>query len=208
MSSSLQQKPRSVLVRWAVPALVASLVLLCSPLGLAVATAGEEAPLSRGRWAFLAGYGMSHPGTGKSKVWVETVDLVPRYERERIDDLGAFWYRGRPSLLVELPIHLVVDPAESPMFGINLLPCWNFTAKGTLQPYLFAGGGLVYTDADIQGLGARLNANYQVGGGLRYRLSSERYLLFEYRLHHLSNGDKEHPNCPINSSKISIGVTF
>lgn len=125
-------------------------------------------------------------------------------------------YRRFGRILVSWSVSAVgriADPSGGrsggvPDVGINVRPCWNFSAKRALHPYLFVGRGLVYTDADIQGLGARLNANYQVGGGLRYRISGERYLLLEYRLHHLSNGDQEHPNCPINSSKILIEVTF
>lgn len=49
------------------------------------------------------------------------------------------------------------------MFGFNVLPCWNFTVKGTLQPYLFGGGGLVYTDAEIKGLGGAFERKLSVG---------------------------------------------
>lgn len=206
MSFFMQRKSWVFFVRRAVPALVAILVFFSWPPGLAVA-AGEDAPVSQ-RWGFLVGYGMSHPGMGKTRFWVETVDLIPRYERELTNDLGSSWYRGRLSLLVELPIHLVVDPAESPMFGLNILAGWNFAARGSLQPYFFVGGGPVYTDAKIRGLGARLNGNYQAGVGLRYRISRGRQLLFEYRLHHLSNANTKRPNCPINSSKFLVGVTF
>lgn len=208
MSSSQQDMPWGVLRRCVVPVLIAGLVLCCCSPSVGVAAAGEGAPSAQGGWAFLAGYGITHPGMGKTKVWVETVDLIPRYERVLTDDWGSSWYRGRHSLLIELPVHLVVDPDVSPMFGVNFLACWTFTAKETWQPYLFAGGGPIYSNADIPGMGAHVNGNYQFGGGLRYKISGERYLEFEYRFHHISNGGRKDPNDPLNSSKVLVGVTF
>ena len=173
-----------------------------------VAIASDDVSIDHGNWSFLAGYGITHPGMGKTRVWVETVDLIPRYERVLIDDWGSSWYRGRHSLLIELPVHLVVDPVVSPMIGVNFLACWIFTAKDAVQPYLLAGGGPLYSNADIPGMGAHLNGSYQFGGGLRYRLSGDRYLELEYRFHHISNSGREEPNDPLNSSKLLVGVTF
>ena len=190
---------------------VVSLLLILLPVASGAASDKSDVAF-KGRsdsgWAILGGYGTSHKGMGKTRVDVETLDLVLRYERILTDAIGTAWYRGHHSFLVELPVHFVVDPSESPMVGMNFLACWNFEGDGTLQPYLFAGGGPVYTDADISGLGAELNGNYQFGAGLRHPYTDENDFMVEYRFHHISNGGREDPNDPLNSSKILFGITF
>ncbi|MDH3360463.1 MAG: acyloxyacyl hydrolase [Desulfobulbaceae bacterium] len=170
--------------------------------------ASDDIPASHGSWSFMAGYGITHTGLGKTKVWVETLDMIPRYEQVLHDERGASWYRYRHSFLVEVPVHLVVDPVVSPMVGVNFLSCWTFTAKDNLQPYLFIGGGPLYSNAGIEGMGAHLNGSYQYGGGVRYKISGGRYLKLEYRFHHISNAGREEPNDPLNSSKLLIGIPF
>ena len=94
------------------------------------------------------------------------------------------------------------------MIGLNFLASYTFTANEKWRPYIFGGGGPVYSFADIPGMGADLNGNYQFGIGLEYDMSIEHHLLFEYRYHHISNAGSENPNDPLNSCKLLIGVTF
>ena len=94
------------------------------------------------------------------------------------------------------------------MIGMNFLACYTFTASEQLHPYLFGGGGPVYSFADIPGMGAELNGNYQFGIGLQYPLTQGRNLLAELRYHHISNGGSEEPNDPLNSCKLLFGITF
>ncbi|MHB8788417.1 MAG: acyloxyacyl hydrolase [Desulfobulbaceae bacterium] len=158
-------------------------------------------------WAILGGYGQSIPGWGETTQRVETVDLVPRYARTVIDDVGAGWLQGFCSLLLEVPVHLVVSPDTSSMIGMNFLVRYTFTAMG-MRPYLFGGGGPVYNFADIPGMGADLNGNYQFGIGLEHGLTPDRSLLLELRYHHISNGGSDEPNEPLNSAKVLVGITF
>ena len=159
-------------------------------------------------WAGLTGYGQSFPGWGETTQRVQTLDLVPRYSRVLLADLGSGWYRGEHSILVELPLHIVVSPEASAMLGVNFLACYTFTADERIRPYLFGGGGPVYSFADIPGMGAELNGNYQFGIGLQYPLDPDRSLLVELRYHHISNGGNEEPNDPLNSLKVLVGITF
>jgi len=158
--------------------------------------------------ALLAGYGQSIPGWGETAQRVETIDLVPRYSHRIFADIGSGWYRGDHSLLVELPLHLVVSPDTSAMVGMNFLACFTFTSGDRMRPYLFGGGGPVYSFADIPGMGAELNGNYQFGIGLEYPLDQDRKMLVEIRYHHISNGGTEDPNDPLNSLKLLAGITF
>jgi hypothetical protein len=192
-------------------------VRLCQTLSLlllfpvAYARAQEEDPDARpgkqSRWTVLAGYGVTHTGIGNTRAHVETADFILRFSRDLTRDLGRSWYRSRHGFMVELPFHVVVDPDLAPMLGINLLGSWMFTASERVRPYLFGGGGFLYTDAEIPGLGSRYNGNYQAGAGTLYRLGPEYSLNVEYRYHHVSNLDTVEPNDPLNSSKFLIGLT-
>ncbi len=180
------------------------LIFLAQP-----AAAALPAPAAEGNsWALLTGYGYSQPGWGRTKIRVETLDLIARHEVVLTDTLGSSWYQGYHSLLLEVPLHLVLSPDVAPMFALNFLANYTFTASERHHPYVFAGGGPVYNTADIPGMGADLNGNYQFGVGWKYKMNSEHALLFEYRYHHISNADTEEPNDPLNSNKFLVGITF
>ena len=118
--------------------------------GISFCANGQAEAIDRpDSWALLSGYGTSHPGWGQTEERVETIDIVLRYGHILYDDIGSSWYRGNHSLLIELPVHLLFNPDTSPMIGLNFLACYTFTSDKKIQPYLFAGGGPLYTDADI-----------------------------------------------------------
>ncbi|GBE11948.1 lipid A 3-O-deacylase [bacterium BMS3Bbin14] len=156
----------------------------------------------------IGGYGQSIPGWGQTTQRVETIDLVYRYNHLIFDNIGSGWYRGFHSILIELPFHFVVSPDVSTMIGVNFLACYTFTASEQWRPYIFGGGGPVYSFADIPGMGADLNGNYQFGGGLEYKLNTKHKLLFEFRYHHISNAGRKEPNVPLNSCKVLMGITL
>ena len=190
-----------------VSVLLPGIVLVCI-LFLPWRVNADGLDTSQDNWAVIGGYGQSFPGWGNTTQRVETIDLIPRYNHHIFENIGSGWYRGFHSLLLELPVSLVVSPDVSAMVGINFLACYTFTAASKWQPYLFGGGGPVYSFADIAGMGADLNGNYQFGVGAHYDWKAEHQLLFELRYHHISNAGTEEPNEPLNSLKILIGVTF
>ncbi|MDJ0623545.1 MAG: acyloxyacyl hydrolase [Desulfocapsaceae bacterium] len=163
---------------------------------------------SQDTWALLAGYGQSFPGWGQTTQRVKTIDFTPRYSHVIFSDLGSSWYRGNHAILLEAPVSYVASPESSAMIALNFLAAYNFTADPTYQPYIFGGGGPVYSFADIPGMGSELNGNYQFGLGLKYNSTTRHDLLFELRYHHISNGGSEKPNDPLNSLKFMVGVTF
>jgi hypothetical protein len=163
---------------------------------------------SKGRFGFLGGYGQSVPGWGETAQRVETIDFIPRYNHLIFDRLGFGWFQGYHSVLFEAPVHVVINPDVSSMLGVNFLACYTMTSHPKMHPYLFGGGGPVYSFADIPGMGAELSGNYQFGLGLEYRLSRSCNFLFEIRYHHISNGGREKPNEPLNSGKFLFGITF
>ena len=121
---------------------------------------------SQDGWVVFGGYGQSVPGWGETEERVKTLELIPRYSHRIIAEMGSGWYRGFHSILLEVPLSLVLSPDESAMLAINFLGAYTFTADSIWQPYLFGGGGPVYNFADISGMGADLNGNYQFGIGL------------------------------------------
>ena len=163
---------------------------------------------SKDTWAGLTGYGQSIPGWGQTTERVETLDFVPRYAHVVFADLGSGWYRGFHSTLVELPVHLVVSQDISAMVGLNFLACYTFTANEQWRPYIFGGGGPLYSFADITGMGADWNGNYQFALGLEHSLTDKQALLLELRYHHVSNAGSADPNVPLNSIKFMVGIRF
>ncbi|HBO84470.1 MAG TPA: acyloxyacyl hydrolase [Deltaproteobacteria bacterium] len=163
---------------------------------------------AKGHWTISGGFGTTHPGLGATKSRVETADLILSYGHFLTDEVGRSWYKGRHGILVELPIHLVVKPETTPMVGLTLLASWTFTASKTITPYIFGGGGLVYTDLDLPELGKKLNGTHQVGAGFHYFFKKNTSLDLSYRFHHISNAGTGKPNGPLNSSKILFGISF
>src|SRR4030067_2412616 len=104
--------------------------------------------------AILGGYGATHVGMGKTSEHVETADIVFRYGRVIRSDIGRSWFTGHHDFLVEFPLHIVLRPDVSPMFGMNFLASYFFTTYKKGEPYIFAGGGPFYTRAGIPGVGA------------------------------------------------------
>ena len=163
---------------------------------------------AKSEWGFLAGYGTSRPGWGETRTEVETIDVVYRYGYFLSGETGKSWYRGRPELLVEVPLSFVQNPEDSQMIGFNLILSRNFTSSKKIVPYVFGGLGLAYTDLDIHDLGSELNGTYQIGAGLRFFTSKKISFDLNCRFHHLSNGNTASPNIPLNSAKILFGVSF
>ena len=158
--------------------------------------------------AILGGYGATHVGMGKTREHVETADLVLRYGRVMRSVMGSSWYRGRHELLIEFPVHIVLRPDVSHMLGMNFLAGYFFTTYKKGAPYFFAGGGPVYIEAEIPGVGSRLSGNYQAGMGFLFKTERGLNLNVEYRFHHISNAGTKDPNIPLNSSKLLLGITF
>jgi lipid A 3-O-deacylase len=175
-------------------------------------TFAEEPDLGAGKatghWTVSGGFGTTHPGFGATESRVETVDVILSYGHFLSEEIGRSWYKGRHEILVELPLHLVVKPETTPMAGITFLASWTFTASKTITPYIFCGGGLLYTDLEVPELGKKLNGTHQAGAGFHYFFKKNTSLDLSYRFHHISNAGTGEPNGPLNSSKILFGISF
>ena len=181
--------------------------LLLSPCA---ARAADPVDLKTAKYEYslLSGYGITHRGFGETQTQVQTFDTIGRFGWFLSQELGSGWFKGRHELLMELPLHLVVDPKVSPMVGGYLLGSWKFTSLDNWAPYVFAGGGILYVDLGLCTMGSRLDFSYQGGTGVQYFISKDTAISLEYRYHHISNAGTATRNEPLNSSKILLGVAF
>jgi len=188
----------------------AILLLVAGQMLAAGAGHGEEPAVrtASGEFALLGGYGITHRGFGATRTQVETVDAILRYGHFLSGELGTGrWFQGRHELLVEVPLHLTLDPRVRTMTGGYLLGSWKFTSLEGLAPYIFAGGGVLYNDLGLDTQGTRLNFSYQGGTGLQWFVRPDTAVGIEYRYHHVSNAGTAEPNEPLNSSKFLLGVS-
>lgn len=187
--------------------LFAALAALLIPSPAARADDAVDLKSAKYEYSLLSGYGITHRGFGDTHTQVQTFDSIGRFGWFLSKELGSGWYKGRHQLLVELPVHLVVDPRVSPMVGGYLLGSWKFTSLENWAPYVFAGGGILYLDLGLPTMGSRLDFSYQGGTGVQYFIRKDLALSLEYRYHHISNAGTATPNEPLNSSKILLGIS-
>jgi len=165
------------------------------------ATAAQPKPT----WHLLMGAGSSHIGWGATYEHVTTRDLILRREIAENRLRGKGLYQSRRTILIEIPLHILVKPHEPPMLGLTVNSSWTFNLNGQIQPYLFAGGGGLYTQAQIPGTSSEIKGVYQAGGGLHFN-QGEAQISLEVRYHHLSNGSVRQPNDSLNSTKFLVGI--
>jgi lipid A 3-O-deacylase len=179
---------------------------------LHLSSAQEDAPTSfniaKRQLTFSFGYGEAYPGLGETETRVRDIDFVLKYGHFLSGEIGSSWYRGRHEILAEVPFYYVVNPKSAIMVGINFLACWNFTALSrTIVPYIFAGGGPLYTNLNLPEMGAKFNGNYQAGVGTHYFIKRDVAIDFTARYHHISNAGTADPNVPLNSTKVFVGLS-
>ncbi|GFO53931.1 lipid A 3-O-deacylase [Geomonas sp. Red276] len=189
----------------------AGLILLLATASPALGGAPLALPFPPGTFEFggQLGYGITHRGFGATRTQVQTVDFIGRVGYFLSGEMGRGWYRGEFEHVLEIPLHLAVDPDTRVMTGGNLLAKWDFTGlkEKRLIPYLFAGGGVLFVDLGLPTMGSRLDFSYGGGTGVQYLVGNRAALSLEYRYHHISNASTAEPNEPLNSSKVLVGIS-
>ncbi len=181
-----------------------SLIVAC---WLGVCAVRAEETHVPGHLAVLVGAGESFPGWGATTERVKTLDMTLRYAGLVNRNFGPKEWHLREQLWIELPLFWAFEPSDGPIFSMNFLLCILYERYASCQPYMTLGGGPVYAEADIPGMGSRLCGNYQAGGGIRFPFGRTA-LHIEARYHHISNLGMADPNVPINSLRGLLGLSW
>jgi lipid A 3-O-deacylase len=186
------------------------LLLLLVACSNAAAQEVPPFPVASSEYSFQLGYGITHRGFGQTHTQVQTIDFIGRFGYFLSDEMGSGWYRGQFEHVMELPLHLAVDPRTRIMTGGNVLAKWNFTGvmEERFIPYVFTGGGILYVDLGLKTMGSKLDFSYGGGTGVQYLWRKDLAASLEYRYHHISNASTAEPNEPLNSSKILLGISI
>jgi lipid A 3-O-deacylase len=184
-------------------------VLFCTPcMSFAQDETRPAIATADNQLTFSAGYGEAIPGFGHTHTRVRDADFILKYGYFLTKELGDSWYKGRHQIVFELPFYYVTTPRSAVMTGINVLAYWHFTGiSRTVVPYIFGGGGAIYTNLNLPDMGSRYNGNFQGGAGFNYFLSRNIAIDFNARYHHISNAGSASPNMPLNSVKAMIGIS-
>jgi len=158
-------------------------------------------------WNILVGLGQSHPGWGDTKKTVKTTDLIFQQEVKQ-DAIRGDEFKYKRSILLEIPVHIVRSPYSSYMTGLNAYSKWTHVNNDKIQPFVLAGGGGLYTNADIPGTSSKIRGTYGAGIGLQINANKDLKYSIETRYHHVSNGGLKSPNDPLNSHKILFGISL
>jgi len=126
--------------------------------------------------------------------------------------LGGTYFAGAPSLLFEYMGAGITDGFGHYLTGPSALARYTFHPDAGLQPYVQAGAGAIYTDADRDPnqrlIGGDFEFLMQLGVGLQCRLDPHWSLDGEIGLHHISNAGLHSRNVGANTFGAAAGVTY
>ncbi len=118
--------------------------------------------------------------------------------------------RGRFEWAVEaVPVFGQYAPERTYGFGLTpLLWRWNFEPRGRIAPYAELAGGALWTSEAVPARTTTSNFTAHAGAGLRIFLRPRDALVFGYRLHHISNGNRLERNPGVNAHVLQFGWAF
>jgi hypothetical protein len=131
------------------------------------------------------------------------------FDRVLTEAVGPGWFRGQLGIAVEIvPLLFVSQESATYAAGFNVLGRHYLTRRRALRPFINLGAGMLFSEEAIPENSASLNFTPQVGIGFALEDAGNRMYSFELRYHHLSNGDRVHPNPGINFGVIQFGILF
>jgi hypothetical protein len=123
---------------------------------------------------------------------------------------GPTGLRGQLRMGVEVvPLQIIFQTQRT--YGVGFSPIffqWLTPPIGRVTPFLELLGGAIITNHRVPEGISTFNYTAQGGGGLRIAIGDGRWLLAEYRLHHISNGGLGPRTRSLNSNYYMVGVTF
>ncbi|MFV2072002.1 MAG: acyloxyacyl hydrolase [Thermoanaerobaculales bacterium] len=123
---------------------------------------------------------------------------------------GSGFLRGRPAFAVEIiPMNTFLEDSQTTRSaGFNLLYEHHFAGRGRILPTWRIGAGFLYANREIPEGETRHNFSLLSALGLDILLTSKSSILFEYRLHHVSNANTGPHNPGINAHTVIVGLSF
>jgi opacity protein-like surface antigen len=113
--------------------------------------------------------------------------------------LDDFWFRGNGELLAELYGGEQFGPNKRYVFGLALLPRYNFVTGTRLVPFIDGGLGIAYTNIEEPDLSTKFQFIVQGGAGTHYFVRTNLSVTAQYRFFHLSNAGIRKPNRGANT---------
>ncbi len=119
-------------------------------------------------------------------------------------------FRGRFEWAVEAaPLFGQYSPDN--VYGLGFSPLvwrWNFEPRGRLAPYAELAGGGLWTTNPVPERTTTANFTAHAGYGVRYFLRPRQAIVFTYRLHHISNGNRLERNPGVNAHVFLVGFSY
>ena len=118
--------------------------------------------------------------------------------------------RGRFAWVVEaVPVFGQYEPTRTYGFGLSpLVWRWNFEPRGRVAPYAELAGGGLWTTEPVPDHTTRANFTAHAAGGVRWFVKPHEALVLSYWFHHISNGNRIHPNPGVNSHVVQVGFAY
>lgn len=186
----------------------ASLILLALSAANVVVGADEASFLEKGatEWGLVGGFGVAHPIWG-GKAERQFALLGARLGKVVSGPVGPSFLKGNLTVSVEiLPAIVMFQEATTYAVSATLLLRHYFAPRSLLKPFISVGAGPLVSVEPIPSGTTRLNFTPQAGLGVAIFHKRNLALLFEYRLHHISNASLATPNPGINSSYFQFEV--
>jgi len=123
---------------------------------------------------------------------------------------GSGVLRGRFEWAFEAtPVYGQFTPTHA--FGFGFAPLvwrWNFEPTRRFAPYIELAGGALWTNHPVPVRTTTANFTAHVGYGVRYFIQPQQALVFHYRFHHISNGNRLDRNPGVNAHVFQFGFAY
>jgi hypothetical protein len=126
-------------------------------------------------------------------LWAQSFDVDPPF-------------KGTVEVLAALDFFQQFEPNQRYVVGVGPLLRYNFWTGTRVVPFLDFGIGVAPNDLGHPEQGGHFAFEIQGGFGAQVFVRETVALLFEYRLHHLSNAFLYNPNNGVNSSLFTFGA--
>ena len=115
---------------------------------------------------------------------------------------------GTTEFLIEPFVSYVPSPDTNAEAGLVLLFKYAWPVTERFHPYIFNGGGVMYTTQHLREQSTQWNFTPQMGAGFSYFLNKNQALNVEFRYRHFSNANRKLPNDGINQNFILAGISW